>query len=91
MPTGRQKLAKQLSPSKAAGKLPDAPSWPRAKVTAVTAGGGTDSNSLVTVVYKGATLKLPHFPFYTPAVGHNVVLIRVEGQWHVLGNPVGFP
>ena len=91
MPTGRQKLAKQLGPSKATPKLPDVPGWPVAKVTAVTTGGGTDGNSLVTVVYKGATLRLPHFPFYTPAVGHKVVLIRVEGQWHVLGNPVGFP
>ena len=90
MPTGKQKLAKQLG-GKTTPAIPDNSLFGRAKVTAVTTGGGTDGNSLVTVLYKGATLKLPHYPSYTPAVGHVVTLIRVEGNWHVLGNPVGFP
>ena len=88
MPTGRQKLAQQQKERRAA---PAQPLTGTAHVTAVTTGGGTDGNSLVTVTYDGATLKLPHYPFYTPVVGHNVTLLRVDGQWVVLGNPVGFP
>lgn len=87
MPSGAQKLAAQLLDRTAKG-IPD---WPLAQITAITAGGGTDGNSLVTVNYKGASLELPHMPYYTPVVGHVVVLHRAGGQWIVAGNPIGFP
>lgn len=87
MATGRQRFALQQLERAAAG-LPD---WPVAEVTAITVGGGTDGNALVTVDYQGATLKVPFLLHYTPVVGHVVALGRSGGNWIILGRPGGFP
>lgn len=87
MPSGTQRFARQLLDQQAAGM----PEQPRATVTAVAAGGGTDGQALVTVDYAGASLDLPHKASYTPVVGHIVVLARAGGTWIVDDRLVGFP
>lgn len=69
----------------------DAPELPQATVTAVTVGGGTDGQDLVTVDYLGSSLQLPHLDSYSPAVADRVVIVRVGGLLTILGRPVGFP
>jgi hypothetical protein len=64
---------------------------PIATITAITAGGGTDLQSLVTVDYDGGSLALPHMDYYTPAVGARVALAKVGGVWTILGRPIGHP
>lgn len=90
MPTGAQRFAKQQLQQHATAATA-IPNLPLAQVTAVTAGGGTDGNSLVTVSYNGASLALPHLAQYTPVVNDVVVLIRAGGQWIAAGKAVGFP
>lgn len=87
MRSGAHKLAVQNLNARAA-EIPDKPT---AQITAITVGGGTDGQDLVTVLYLGATLKFPHLDSYTPVVGHMVVLDRVGGSWTIIGRPVGFP
>lgn len=87
MASGADRLVRQQLDRKAA----DMPDWPTATVTAITVGGGSDGQDLVTVNYLGASLKFPHMAHYTPVVGHVVALIRIGGNWTIAGRPVGFP
>lgn len=87
MTTGAQRFALQQLNARG----PELPDWPRALVTAITVGGGTDGQSLVTVDYRGAELDFPHMDHYTPVVGHVVALARVDGVWTIFGRPIGFP
>jgi hypothetical protein len=64
---------------------------PIATITAIAPGGGTDSQTLVTVDYQGASLALPHMDHYTPAVGARVALAKIGGVWTILGRPIGHP
>jgi len=90
MPSNVQRFAQQQREQleRAAQRMPEKPI---ATVTVVTAGGGTDGQTLVTVSYNGASLALPHKASYTPVVGHIVVLDRAGGQWIVDDRLVGFP
>lgn len=72
-------------------RVADVPDWPEAVVKSIAVGGGTDGLDLVTVSYQGATLALPHYAHYTPAVGHVVTLIRAGGTWRIFGRSIGFP
>lgn len=87
MPSGLQRFARQQLERLA----PSVPEFPVAVVTAITTGGGTDGADLVTVNYKGASLKFSHLSNYTPAVNHVVILARSGGNWVILGRPIGFP
>lgn len=69
----------------------DLPELPKATVTAVTPGGASDGNALVTVDYLGSTLQFGYLSSYTPAVGHVVALGRIGGNWTILGRPIGHP
>lgn len=69
----------------------DVPDLPLAEVTAIDPTGGTDAEALVTVLYLGAELDLPHLAHYTPTVGDKVALARYGGVWTIIGRPVGFP
>lgn len=84
---GAHRLALQQLDARAA----DVPDKPTAEVTAITPGGGSDGQDLVTVLYLGAALQFPHMDHYTPVVGHMVVLDRVGGSWTIVGRPIGFP
>lgn len=87
MTSGADRLVRQQLDRRVA----DLPDWPTAVVTAVTAGGGTDGQDLVTVNYLGSIQKLPHLDTYTPVIGHVVALARVNGLPTVIGRPIGFP
>lgn len=86
MATGAQKLAQQ----QLAREAPPV-NFPQAQITAVSAGASKDGQSLVTVLYRGASLKLPYMSHYTPVVGHMVPVALVDGVLTIWGNPIGFP
>lgn len=80
MPTGAQRFTRQAIERQHA-KTED---HPTGKVTAVTSG-------VATVLFLGSSKQLPHLAAYTPAVNDIVVLIRVGGDWAILGPLAGFP
>lgn len=87
MASGRQRFVRQQIDRAPAGEPPGEV----AVVTAVTAGGGTDGNALVTVTHNGSTQKYPYLLQYTPVVGHVVAIHPWGGTYLILGRPGGFP
>ncbi len=64
----------------------------RATITAVTAGGASDGNALVTVRWRGAELTAADYPdSYTPVVGHRVLCVVVDAELSILHRGIGIP
>lgn len=63
-----------------------------ATIAAVTAGGASDGNALVTVTWRGRTLPVNGYNrTYTPVVGHRVVCDYIDSQLFISYSPVGAP
>lgn len=65
----------------------------QAQVTAVTSGGASDGNALVTVDYRGALQDAAYLASYTsPAVGHQVAVeVSSDGALLIIGRVIGTP
>jgi hypothetical protein len=75
-------------------RLADAPNSKRieAVIATVTAGAGTDGNSLITVTWRGTTFTASGYNrTYTPVVGHKVICDYLgDGKVFVDYSPIGF-
>lgn len=61
-------------------------------VLAVTPGGASDGNALITVDWRGGSyLAAGYDAAYTPAVGHRIKCVVIADQIHIDGRVIGQP
>ena len=89
-PTGGRRRFTQQAIAQAA-QTPPIPDLPMADVVGVQAGAAAGGLALVTVNYLGATLPALYGTWYTPVVGHRVMVVKAGGVLTILGRPGGFP
>jgi len=65
--------------------------WAVGTVTDVAPGAAADSNALVTVTWRGASVQVPYGDHYTPAVGHVVLMARYGPQLAIVCRLIGTP
>ena len=64
----------------------------RATVLSVATGAGSDGNALLTVKWRGAEVPISDYPDnYTPAVGHRVLCVLIDGELSLLHHGIGYP
>jgi hypothetical protein len=87
--------ARRLAQEQGAGRQPQGvPTlWAeQGVIAAVTAGAASDGNAKVTVTYRGATQACAYPSWYTPVVGHVVIVgITSQGALTILSHPIGTP
>lgn len=91
MATSTAKLAAELLRGKPPQGAPSAWVEP-ATVASVAAGAAADGNALVTLTWRGQSIKAAYLSSYTPTAGHVVaVLYQPPGGLLILGRIIGTP
>lgn len=90
MGRGRRKVTAELAGLNSPGAVASA-HMETAEVTAVTVGGGADGQNLVTVRWRGRTVRAARCASYSPVVGHKVLVLVQGPRLIVIDRLVGTP